>query len=823
MKVLKFGGSSVAKPDRIVHIGKLLKKRIKAKEKITVVFSAFGGVTDELIRIAKTASNGDDNYLSLFIKLQARHVDTVQQLIKKSKQKHIEKAMISEMGVLGELLKGIFLVREASPRTMDYLLSFGERCSNYIIANYLTQLGIDAEYVDARKIIKTDKSFGSAKVNFKLTNETIQDFYKQRKKKTLIVTGFIGSDIGGLTTTLGRGGSDYTAAILASALETKALEIWTDVDGVLTCDPRKVKHAYTIDTLTYNEAMELSHFGAKVIYPPTIQPALSMGIPIYIKNTFNPGFPGTLIGKQKGKRAEAKIKGLSSFSGLCLLTLQGPGMMGIPGTAARLTSALASGQVNIVMITQASSEHSICLAIKEGSIASAKSLIAKEFEKEIAGKLINAPSIEKGISLVAIVGEKMKSMPGIAGKLFQSLGRNGINVIAIAQGSSELNITFAIHKKDETKALNLIHDSFFLSEQVSINLFVVGVGLIGGTLLEQIKEQHASLLKNQKVNIKLAGIANSRKMAFSDEGFPLIDWKEALTNSSTKSDIVKYVKKMNEMNLPNSIFVDNTAGDIIAKHYKEILQNSISISTPNKVATSSSYKQYEELKKLAKEHNVQFRYETNVGAGLPVLSTLRDLINSGDKILKIEAVLSGSVSYIFNNFVGEKSFHSIVKEAKTLGLTEPDPREDLSGNDIRRKITILAREAGFPIEPKQVKIEQVLPAACRKAKTIKDFMSALKKSDSHFSTLLAKATKKKCVLRYIAKFQAGKASIDLKAVNSKSPFYGLEGSDNMIVLTTKRYKERPLVIKGPGAGAEVTAAGIFSEIINIGTVGFAYN
>lgn len=823
MKVLKFGGSSVAKPDRIIHIGKLLKKRIKAKEKITVVFSAFGGVTDQLINIADTAARGDDKYLSLFIKLQARHIEAIQQLINKSKQNKIEKALIGEMGVLGELLKGIYLVREASPRTMDYLLSFGERCSNYIISNYFSQIGLNAEYVDARKIIKTDKNFGSAKVNFKLTNETIHDFYKERKSKLLVVTGFIGSDIGGLTTTLGRGGSDYTAAILASSLNAKVLEIWTDVDGVLTCDPRKVKNAYTIDKLSYNEAMELSHFGAKVIYPPTIQPALASKIPIYIKNTFNPDFEGTFIGNHKKKNTEAKIKGLSSFSGLSLLVLQGPGMMGVPGTAARLTSALASGDVNIVMITQASSEHSICLAIKTSRVAKAKKLLAKEFEKEISRKLIDIPSIESGITLIAIVGEKMKSMPGIAGKLFNSLGRNGINVVAIAQGSSELNITFAIHQKDEIKALNLIHDSFFLSEQVSINLFVVGVGLIGGTLLNQIKAQHASLIKNQKVNIKLAGVANSKKMIFSNDGVPLNSWKEQLLSSGTKSNMTKYVKKMNEMNLPNSIFVDNTAGEGITKFYKEILQNSISISTPNKVATSSSYKQYAELKEIANEHNVQFRYETNVGAGLPVLSTLRDLINSGDKILKIEAVLSGSVSHIFNNFKSGVSFHSIVAEAKKMGLTEPDPREDLSGNDIRRKITILAREAGYPLEPKQVKIQQLLPAACRKAKTVSAFMSALKKEEKYFSNLLVKASKKNRVLRYVAKFQNGKASIDLEQVNSKSPFYSLEGSDNMIVLTTKRYKQRPLVIKGPGAGAEVTAAGIFSEIINIGTIGFPSN
>jgi len=823
MKVLKFGGSSVAKPERIVHIGKLLKKRIKAKENITVVFSAFGGVTDQLIKIADTASRGDDKYLSLFIKLQARHIEAIQQLIKKSNQNKIEEALIGEMGVLGELLKGIYLVREASPRTMDYLLSFGERCSNYIIATYFAQLGMKAEYVDARKIIKTDKTFGNAKVNFKLTNETIRDFYKQRKGKLLIVTGFVGSDIGGLTTTLGRGGSDYTAAILASALKAKVLEIWTDVDGVLTCDPRKVKNAYTIDKLSYNEAMELSHFGAKVIYPPTIQPALASGIPIYIKNTFNPEFAGTLIGNHKKKETESKIKGLSSFSGLSLLVLQGPGMMGIPGIAARLTSALASGDVNIVMITQASSEHSICLAIKTDRVAKAKKLLSKEFEKEITNKLINTPSIESGITLIAIVGEKMKSMPGIAGKLFNSLGRNGINVVAIAQGSSELNITFAIHQKDEIKALNLIHDSFFLSEQVSINLFVVGVGLIGGTLLDQIKGQHASLLKNQKVNIKLAGLANSKKMAFSADGLSLESWKDHLDTSDAKSNMTKYIKKMNDMNLPNSIFVDNTAGEGITKFYKEILQNSISISTPNKVATSSSYEQYAELKEIANEHNIQFRYETNVGAGLPVLSTLRDLINSGDKILKIEAVLSGSVSHIFNNFKVGSSFHDIVAEAKKMGLTEPDPREDLSGNDIKRKITILAREAGFPLEPKQVKIQQVLPAACKKAKTVSAFMTALKKEEKYFSGLLAKANKKNRVLRYIAKFQSGNASIDLKEVDNKSPFFGLEGSDNMIVLTTKRYKQRPLVIKGPGAGAEVTAAGIFSEIINIGTIGFASN
>lgn len=823
MKVLKFGGSSVAKPERIVHIGKLLKKRVKAGEKLTVVFSAFGGTTDQLIKIANSAASGKDKYLDEFLALQSRHLLAASVLLKNPLRKEVDRALVSELGTLSELLKGIYLVREASPRTMDYLLSFGERCSNYIISKYLKQIGLNAEYLDARKIIKTDKSFGQAKVNFKLTHETIQDYYKTRKSKVLIVTGFIGSDIGGLTTTLGRGGSDYTASIVSAALKAKSLEIWTDVDGVLTCDPRKVKNAYTIDNLTYNEAMELSHFGAKVIYPPTIQPALSSNIPIYIKNTFNPDFKGTHIGKAGKLKGKGRIKGLSSISGLSLLTLQGPGMMGVPGTAARLFSALAAGDVNIIMISQASSEHSICLAVKKDDEPIAQKLINQEFAKEINGKLIEAVSVQQDLAMLAIVGENMQKMPGIAGKLFNSLGRNGINVTAIAQGSSELNITFAINQSDELKALNLIHDSFFLSEQLTINLFVVGIGLIGGTLLKQIEDQHSSLLKNQLVNIKVVGIANSKKMHFSQDGIVLANYKTKLSASKTKSDVQHYLREMKEMNLPNSIFVDCTAGNHITKYYKQILESSISISTPNKVATSSSYKLYTELKALAKTHNVQFRYETNVGAGLPVLSTLRDLRNSGDKILKIEAVLSGSVSYIFNNFVEGKTFHQVVADAKKIGLTEPDPREDLGGNDIKRKIVILARESGGSLEPKDVKVEQILPTACRKAKNIKDFMKSLKDQDGHFSKLLQKASRKNSVLRYVAKIQGKKATVELREVKKDSPFYNLQGSDNMIVLTTRRYKDRPLVIKGPGAGAEVTAAGVFSEIINIGTIGSPYN
>ncbi|MBC7885156.1 MAG: bifunctional aspartate kinase/homoserine dehydrogenase I [Saprospiraceae bacterium] len=816
MNVLKFGGSSVANADRIKHILSIVKPRIDAGEKLTIVFSAFEGITDMLIEMSELASQGKDKYIALYHQFKDKHSDISRTILSSERYNQVSSILDENHDTLKDLLKGIYLVREVSPRTLDYVISFGERNSNYIIAEAMIDHGIMAAYLDARKIIKTNKDFGAAKVNFKLTDTIIQDYYKEHNDRLQIVTGFIGSDTGGLTTTLGRGGSDYTAAILAGALDADALEIWTDVDGVLTCDPRKVKKAFTIPRLSYVEAMEMSHFGAKVIYPPTIQPALRKGIPIYIRNTFNPSFEGTLIHKEHDKDFKSTIKGISSLGNLSLIRLQGSGMMGVPGVSARLFSALGREKINVILITQASSEHSISIAISDKEAKSAIASISEEFEKEIEDRLIDPVKAESDLCVVAIIGEQMKNVPGVAGRLFEGLGKNGINIIAIAQGSSELNISFVINKQDESKALNVIHDSFFLSDTKRIHVFMIGVGLIGTTLLKQIEEQKETLKTQNSLELTIAGLANSKKMIFSEQGIDLKNWKTSLDESAVKSDDQSFVEKMIEMNLSNSIFVDNTADSKIPDLYEQIFNASISIATPNKIAASSAYDQYTRLKQLARKNNVEFLFETNVGAGLPVISTLRNLIHSGDRIIKIEAVLSGSVSYIFNHFDGSKSFSQLVKEAKELGYTEPDPRDDLSGTDVSRKITILAREAGYLTETSDVVINPILSERCLKAKDLNSFFHILEEEDQYFYDLLTNAKRKNGVLRFIAKAENGNISCGLELVGQDSPFFNLGGSDNMIVFTTQRYKIRPLVVRGPGAGAEVTAAGIFAEIISAG-------
>lgn len=817
MKVLKFGGSSVASAERIQNIVSIIKPRIDAGESLTVVFSAFGGVTDMLIEMSELASQGKDKYIALYHQFKDRHNTAAKELLSDDKYLAVSAALDDNHETLKDLLKGIFLVREVSPRTMDYVLSFGERNANYIIAMAMTERGIDAEYLDARKIIKTNKDFGSAKVNFALTDAAINEYYTDHKDKVQIVTGFIGSDVGGLTTTLGRGGSDYTAAILAGALEAEVLEIWTDVDGVLTCDPRKVKQAFTIPQLSYAEAMEMSHFGAKVIYPPTIQPALRKGIPIYIKNTFNPTFIGTRIHKEHDASFKSTIKGISSLGNLSLIRLQGSGMMGVPGVSGRLFTALGKEKINVILITQASSEHSISIAVSDKESQRAIEAISEEFAKEIEDALIEPIKAEKDLCVVAIIGEQMKNVPGIAGRLFAGLGKNGINIIAIAQGSSELNISFVINKSDEAKALNTIHDSFFLSDTKRIHVFMIGAGLIGGTLLQQIEEQKDILRTQNGLEINVCGIANTKKMVFDENGIQLAQWKNLLTDSSETSNPAHFVDKMIAMNLSNTIFIDNTADSKIPDLYKKIFQASITVATPNKVAASSVYDHYLDLKQSARKHNVQFLFETNVGAGLPVISTMRNLIHSGDRIIKIEAVLSGSVSFIFNNFDGTKPFSQLVREAKELGYTEPDPRDDLSGADVKRKITILAREAGYIVDTEDVSINPILPESCMKADSVASFFGELTQEDAYFDKMLANAKESGGSLRFIAKAEDGKVSCGVETVSSNSPFYNLGGSDNMIVFTTQRYKQRPLVVRGPGAGAEVTAAGIFAEIISAGS------
>lgn len=814
MRVLKFGGSSVAKPERIKGIVEILKGYYTKGEKFTVVFSAFGGVTDQLIKMSELAEKGKAEYLEVLKEFSCRHQKSITELLEGNLQEQVLEETKKNHEVLKNLLHGVFLVREASPRTMDYVLSFGERNSCFIISNVLRQAGINAAYLDARKIIKTDKTFGSAKVNFETTYPNIKKYYEEHPE-VQVVTGFVATAKGGLTTTLGRGGSDYTASLLAAGLDAKHIEIWTDVSGVLTADPRKVKKAFTIPNMTYAEAMEMSHFGAKVIYPPTLQPALKKKIPIYIKNTFTPEFEGTYISENLDLNGHA-VKGISSINNIALLTLSGSGLFGVPGIAARLFNSLAQAGINIILITQGSSEHAISFAVQPAFAAKAKKRVESEFEYEIEKGAVDKVKIEDDLSVVAIIGENMRYRPGIAGRMFQALGKNGVNAVAIAQGSSELNISVVIPRADETKALNALHEAFFLSDTKELHLFMVGVGLIGSTLIEQIQKQAEFLKAKRGLEIKIVGLANTKKMLFDENGIDFSDWKEKLTEAEEKSDVSQFVSKMKKLNLSNTIFIDNTASDDVANFYETILDNSISISTPNKIATSSAYLQYQRLKTIANKRGVQFLYETNVGAGLPVISTLSDLINSGDQILKIEGVLSGSLSFIFNSFNEGVRFSDIVKEAKAHGFTEPDPRVDLNGIDVRRKLIILARETGLPLEAKDVEIENILPKKVRDAETVEQFFEELEKADDHFEKLRVKAAKENKALRMIASLEDSNAKIGLQAVEANHPFYSLSGSDNMIVFTTERYKERPLVVRGPGAGAEVTAAGVFAEIISIG-------
>ncbi len=817
MKVLKFGGSSVGQPDRIRGIVEILKGYYASGDHFTVVFSAFGGVTDSLIEMSELAALGDDRYGQLFQAFTERHQQAISFLLENpGLRAETAHQMRRSHEVLKNLLYGIFLVREASPRTMDYVLSFGERSSSYIISQALQQAGIPADFLDARRVIKTDKTFGNAKVHFEKTYQKIKEYYSEHPK-VQVVTGFIASAKGGLTTTLGRGGSDYTASLLAAGLDADAIEIWTDVSGVLTADPRRVKKAFTIPKMTYAEAMEMSHFGAKVIYPPTLMPALQKRIPLYIKNTFQPEFGGTKVSEESNPEGSA-VRGISSINNVALCTVSGTGMFGVPGIAGRIFGSLAAAGINVILITQGSSEHAISFAVQPSAAESAREAVEGAFAFEIERGVVNPVKVERELSVVAIIGENMRYQPGISGRLFRALGKNGINAVAIAQGSSELNVSVVIAKEDETKALNALHEAFFLSDYKTLHLFIVGVGLIGGTLIRQIRKQNQYLRERRGMEVKVVGLANSKKMIFDPEGMELENWKESLRQSDTDIDLAVFVGRMRDLNLSNSIFVDNTADAKIASFYETILDESISISTPNKIATSSGYLQYQRLKKIADKRGVQFRYETNVGAGLPVISTLRDLTDSGDRISKIEGVLSGSLSYIFNNLDGSRPFHEIVREAKEKGFTEPDPRTDLSGRDVARKILILARETGVPLDAEDVVLNGFLPDGAMEADSVDHFFEILEAETDYFESLRRRAEQDGKVLRMIATLEGEQASVGIQAVGQDSPFYTLSGSDNMIVFTTDRYSVRPLVVRGPGAGAEVTAAGVFAEIIQIGTL-----
>jgi len=813
MKILKFGGSSVGSADRIKNVLSIIDQTAKQENTVCVIFSAYQGVTDQLIEMGKLAAAGKEEYRDLLSRFHKRHRETGRELISVRNWKKIQTHIGKVQKNLDEILYGVFLVKELTAKTLDYIMSFGERLSAYTISAALQDKNIENTYVDTRNVVVTDNMFGNARVDFKKTNKKIRSLIGD-KKHLYIITGFIGATAEQETTTLGRGGSDFSASIFGAALGAGEIEIWTDVDGVMTADPRKVSQAFSIKQMTYDEAMELSHFGAKVIHPPTMQPALDKNITLRIKNTFNPSFEGTLISKKSALNG-AVIRGLSSIDNVALLQIQGSGMIGATGIAERIFRALAAVQVNIILISQASSEHSICLGVLPDCADRAKKALTHELRYELHYGQINEISIETDMSIIAVVGENMRRTKGIAGKIFQTLGKNGVNISAIAQGSSELNISMVIARKDEKKALNAIHNNFFIAEQKILNIFVVGTGLIGSALLAQIRKQLPYLEEKTFLQIRVTGLADIDHMCMNEQGIPLKTWPAQLKKSGEKSDLNSFLKRMKTLSLPNSVFVDCTASREVAAFYPAILKAGISVVTPNKMANAQSMKKYNELRNLTRKSNIQFLYETNVGAGLPVVGMIRDLLSSGDKIKKIEGVLSGTLSYLFNQFDGTKPFSDIVAEARQRGYTEPDPRQDLNGMDVARKILILIREAGYHVEMRALKIESLLPPETESAGSLNEFFRVLKKYDNTFESKRLQAQKKGCRLRYMARFEDGRAQIKLTAVDSNHPFYTLNGSENIIAIHSDYYDLYPLVIKGPGAGAAVTAAGVFADILRL--------
>lgn len=815
MKILKFGGSSVANQENIQKVFHILKSQFQ-KEEIAVVFSALGGVTEVLLQSAHKAKEGDKSYVEEIKVLENRHYDLVRKMIPIQQQSTVLTYVKVRFNELEDLFHGIYLIKECSLKSLDYVGSFGERLSAFILAEILKIEGLPAHFVDAREVIRTNNRYGNAKVDFPVTNDLIQDYFHQHEGLK-VITGFIASTEKGETTTLGRSGSDYTAAIFASALNAECLEIWTDVSGVMTSDPRLVYSAFTIPQLTYSEAMELSHFGAKVIFPATMQPAMRKGIPIYIKNTFAPEHPGTLINNDAP--SGQLIKGISSMSGISLLNIEGTGLIEVVGLSRRIFGALADAGVNVVLISQASSEHSICVAIKTIEMPLAKEAIEKEFIYEIKNSEMDPVVVVSNMAVVAAVGENMKHNPGASGRMFQALGRNNVNVYAIAQGSSELNISVVVSQSDLQKALNALHEAFFLSENKVLHVFLVGVGLIGKALIKMIARQRKKLQKENDLDIQIHGIANSRFMAFDEDGFDLHNCPAPEDAKGAKPmDLKKFISQMDEMNFSNTVFVDCTASQELAEIYEHVLEAKIAIVTPNKKANSSSLENYRALKKLAYKRGVKFLYETNVAAGLPVISTLQDLMLSGDKVLKIEAVLSGSMNYIFSELEKGAPFSEVVRVAKEKGYTEPDPRDDLSGMDVGRKILILGREAEQDLHFDDISIQSMVPEDCLDIENVDDFMEKLKTHDEEFSRLLEEAKAKGEKLRFMATLENGKAKVGLNSLDSSHPFYTLKGSDNMILFTTERYHDYPMIIRGPGAGADVTAAGVFADVIRIGNI-----
>ena len=813
MLVMKFGGSSVRSSARIRHVLDLVVKAHKRDRNLVVVFSAYQGVTDQLIATSKLAAAGDKKYLVGLRSLRKRHLDTLAELVPLRQRRSSEAFVRDRLADLTDVLHGVFYTKELTTRMLDYIMSFGEILSTFTITEALKARRIPCAFVDSRTLIKADDTFGNGKVKYDLTELTIRSYFRKHRGIQM-VCGFIASTTDNDTVTLGRGGSDFSASIFGAALRARDIEIWTDVDGVMTADPRKVPAAFSIDRMTYEEAMEMSHFGAKVIHPPTMQPALDHQIPIRIKNTFSPEFPGTVIGT-RDPSAKFPIKGISSIDDISLLRIQGSGMVGTAGLGRRIFGALAARQINVLMVTQASSEYSLCLAVLPQAAQSAKQAIEEDLRHEIRDRQIDEVLVENSLSVVAIVGENMRKTTGISARLFQALGKNGINVVAIAQGSSELNISTIVARTDEAKALNVLHDAFFLSGTKTLNVFLIGTGLIGATLLRKIARHRQTLLRNRSLEVRVQAVANSKAMVFDSSAMLPQHWQEKLTRDGTPMNAGEFILRMKASNLPNSVFVDCTASQALVPHYVDILGSSISIVTPNKKANAGPRALYELLHQTALKHNVHFLYETNVGAGLPIINTINDLVAGGDRILRIDGILSGTLSYLFNSYVEGGRFSDIVRDAQKRGYTEPDPRDDLNGLDVGRKLLILAREAGYPLEFRNIRVKPLLPRSVLNARTLPEFFVKLRSVDAPYARTRRSAARDGKVLRYVASFADGKGEVSLRRVGPDHPSYNLSGSDILIALTTENCRDHPIVIRGPGAGADVTATGVFADIIRI--------
>lgn len=812
MKVLKFGGTSVANAKNISLVKNIVSSN--GDKKIIVVVSALGGITDLLLTTADLASDQNKEYRTYLKEIEERHILTIKELIPVLSQSKVLSKVKSELNTLETLLEGAFLIGEITPKLSDKIVSYGELLSSYIISEYFASEKLDVGYKDSRELIITNDNHGKASVNFDLTNDNCLAFFTDTPHTISVCGGFIASSVNGKSTTLGRGGSDFTAAIMAGALNAEVLEIWTDVSGMYTANPKIVKQAMAIPHISYEEAMELSHFGAKVLYPPTIQPVLSKGISIVIKNTFEPEAAGTLITKNQNEKGKT-VRGISHVESIALLSLEGPGMVGIPGISKRFFEVLSNAGISVVLITQASSEHSICVGIASSDANTAVSIVNEAFEYEISLGKIKPVILEEDLAIIALVGDNMKSHQGLSGKMFSTLGKNNVNIRVIAQGASERNISAVISKADVKKALNALHEEFFEENIKQLNLFVMGVGNVGAKFLNQIQQQKKYLKEYLKLNIRVIGISNSRTMAFNENGISLKNW-EAVLAEGEKADRDNFFKTINSLNLRNSIFVDNTASPAVSDSYSTYLRNSISVVTCNKIACSSDYNKYLELKQLARKYNAPFLFETNVGAGLPIIDTLKNLIASGDKVRKIQAVLSGSLNFVFNNFNDQTTFHNVVLEAQKEGYTEPDPKIDLSGIDVMRKILILARESGYQLDIEDIENQSFLPEDSLATTNNDDFFTSLIKHEASFQKIFKEASEKDCKLKYVAQFENGKASVGLQQIPKGHDFYNLEGSDNIVLFFTERYPNQPMIIKGAGAGAEVTASGIFADIIRIG-------